>query len=346
VSLAFSAQLAARGFDVNLEVGTGETVALMGPNGAGKSTLLGILAGTIRPDAGHATLGEHTLFDLGSDQRSTWLPPHARGVALLAQEPLLFPHLSVLENVAFGPRSAGAGRAAARELAARWLSEMEVGEFGAVRATKLSSGQSQRVAIARALAADPHLLLLDEPLAALDVGVTPTIRRMLRRVLAQRTVVMVTHEVLDALTLADTVVVMNNGAIVEHGETREVLERPRQAFTAELAGLNLVTGTSTSAGIRTAAGAQLIGDSSLPVGTDAAAAIRPAAITVLTQRPAGPNVLAVTVRDLEPRGDAIRLRTGSLFADLAPGRVAALDLHEGSEVFFSVDPAEIEIYAR
>jgi len=340
--LAFQATVAERRFDLSLEVPEGTTVAILGPNGAGKSTLLALIAGLLKADSGSASFGDTAFFGPG-----VWLPPHRRGVALLAQEALLFPHLSVLENVAFGPRSAGELRAAARETAMRWLDEVEAGDLAAKKPGELSGGQAQRVAIARALAADPALLLLDEPLAALDIAVTPTLRRMLRRVLEGRTAIIVTHEVLDALTLADHVVVLGRGGIVEQGPTREVLERPRHPFTAELAGLNLLLGRSVADGIDTAVGV-VTAASGLPVGRAAAAAVRPSAIEVLAAEPSvrpGQNVVRIEVSDLEPRGDVIRVRSEALFADITPAQAAVLDLVPGSSAWFVFAADAVSLYA-
>lgn len=233
--LTCHAVLAGRGLDVAFAVAEGETVALLGSNGAGKSTVVQILAGLLRPDHGRATLAGRVLFDAG-----TWLPPHTRGTALLAQEPLLFPHLSVRDNVAFGPRSAGATRAASRLLADEWLAQAEVADLADRRPAELSGGQAQRVAVARALAAHPSLLLLDEPMTALDVAAVPAQRMLLHRVLADRTVILVTHDPLDALALADRVVVLDDGRIVETGPTRAVFARPGTDFTRALTfGLDL-----------------------------------------------------------------------------------------------------------
>ena len=340
--LTFQATVEARRFDLALEVPEGTTLAVLGPNGAGKSTLLELVAGLLRPDSGAADWQGTAFF--GPDG---WLPPHRRGVALLAQEALLFPHLSVLENVAFGPRSAGDSRAASRATAQRWLDEVEAGDLAAKRPSELSGGQAQRVAIARALAADPALLLLDEPLAALDIAVTPTLRRMLRRVLAGRTAIIVTHEVLDALTLADRVVVLGHGGVVEQGDTREVLERPRHPFTAELAGLNLLLGRAVVGGLDTPVGT-VAAATGLAVGTRAGAALRPSAITVHASEPrarAGVDVMRIEVRDLEPRGDAIRVRTDDLFADITPAQAAALDLVPGSAAWFAFATEDVSVYA-
>ncbi|MBF4633555.1 ATP-binding cassette domain-containing protein [Agreia pratensis] len=217
--------------DVRFSLSEGETLAVLGPNGAGKSTLLDVLAGLVRPESAHVRLGDATLVSTGHDARDIWLPPHSRGVALLAQEALLFPHLSVRDNVAFGPRSAGSDRAEARRIAERWLERVDATGLADRRPRRLSGGQAQRVAVARALATEPRLLLLDEPFGALDAGVAPAMRLLLSEVLAERTVVLVTHDPLDALALADRVIVLDGGRIVEEGATREVLLNPQTEFT-------------------------------------------------------------------------------------------------------------------
>ena len=214
MSLTLQATVEARGVDVALELAEGETVAILGPNGAGKSTVLGLLAGLVRADAGRAVLAGDTLFEA---PRGVWTPPHRRGIALLAQEPLLFPHLSVRRNVEFGPRTARVTRSEARTRAEHWLDEVAARELADRRPDELSGGQAQRVAIARALAAEPRLLLLDEPLSALDVAVTSSVRQMLARVLEERTAVIVSHDALDAYLLADRVIVLHEGTIAEQG---------------------------------------------------------------------------------------------------------------------------------
>ncbi|SMQ62195.1 ATP-binding cassette domain-containing protein [Agreia sp. VKM Ac-1783] len=217
--------------DVRFSLDEGETLAVLGPNGAGKSTLLDVLAGLLRPDSAHVRLGEKTLVSTGHDARDVWVSPHSRGVALLAQEALLFPHLTVRDNVAFGPRSAGRDRAEARRIAEHWLERVDATGLADRRPRRLSGGQAQRVAVARALATEPKLLLLDEPFGALDAAVAPAMRRLLSEVLAERTVVMVTHDPLDALALADRVIVLDGGRIVEQGAAREVLLNPQTEFT-------------------------------------------------------------------------------------------------------------------
>jgi molybdate transport system ATP-binding protein len=344
-----SASVAERHVEVALEVGAGEVVAILGPNGAGKSTLLEVIAGLLRPDSGQATLEGRTLFDVGgSTTTPVWVPAHARGVALLPQEPLLFPHLDARDNVAFGPRSTGRSRREARALATHWLDEVEAAPYADRRPGQLSGGQAQRVAVARALAAEPRLLLLDEPMAALDVEVAPVLRQMLRRVLANRSVVVVTHDVLDALLLADRVVVFDRGHVVEEGPTTQVLARPRSDFAARIAGLNLVRGRFEGRGVRGADGLLVEGLPEEPIlqGEEAVAVFRPSAVGVYRQPPGGSprNVLGVTVSDLEPRGDQVRVRGGQLSADVTAAAVADLDLAPQVSVLFAVKASEVAIY--
>jgi molybdate transport system ATP-binding protein len=350
VTLSFQAAVAGRGFDVALTVRPGETLAVMGPNGAGKSTLLSSIAGLLRPDRGHAELNGRTLFDLDAGKRD-WAPPHHRGTALLAQEPLLFPHLSAADNVAFGPRSAGASKRSAQEQAQRWLAEVEAEDLAGRRPAQLSGGQAQRVAVARALAADPALLLLDEPLAALDIHSAPLLRRLFKRVLAGRQAIIVTHDVLDALMLADRVVILENGRIAEEGPTRAVLERPRSSFAAGLAGLNFIPGTLDGAGVRTGRGLRISGHDEEPgppaaPGSPGVAVFPPSAVSVFLNDAHGSprNSFAVTITDLEPHGDQIRVRAGSMAADITPAASADLGLVPGMTVHFVVKAAAVSVY--
>lgn len=346
VTLTFSAALASREFMMDLRVETGETVAVLGPNGAGKSTLLNIIAGLVRPDSGSAQLDGRALFDLDA-RPGRWIPPHARGVSTLGQSADLFPHLSVLENVAFGARSGGRRKGAAHEIARHWLSEVDAAPLAARRPAELSGGQAQRIAVARALASDPQLLLLDEPLTALDVASAPAIRRTLLRVLKERTAIIVTHDILDALTLADRVVVLSHGRIVEQGPTRATLERPRTAFAAGLAALNLLTGIRTARGMTTDAGAEIVGtgDTDAAPGSRVAATVRPSAVRVTTTpNEDGGNRLLGTILDLEPRGDIIRVRSDAISADLTPAAVADAQLTTGMRVAFSFSPDAVTVY--
>lgn len=347
MSFHVEATLQSRDFNVSVSVGPAETVAVLGPNGAGKSTLLDVIAGLLRPDAGWAAVGGKVLFDL-TEGRNIWNLPHRRGTALLAQEPLLFPHLSALDNVAFGPRSAGASRSASRESARHWLTEVDALALASRRPGQLSGGQAQRVAVARALAADPDLLLLDEPMAALDIHAAPLLRRLLKRVLAGRRAIIITHDILDALMLADRVIVMENGRIIEAGPTREVLQHPRSRFAAGLAGLNLLTGIITAEGVRTWHGQDIAGEHepSAIQGESGAAVFLPSAVSVFLSPAHGSprNTFAVTITDLEPHGDQIRVRAGELSADITPAASADLALEPGTQVYFVIKAAAVTIY--
>lgn len=330
---------------VDFEVPAGTVLAVLGPNGSGKSSLLGSLSGLLRPGRAKILLGDRDLHEL---------PPHDRSVGLLSQDPLLFPHLSVLDNVAFSPRSKGAGRAEAREIARRWLAEVDAAEFSDRKPAQLSGGQAQRVAVARALAGEPDLLLLDEPLAALDVDAAPAIRGLLRRVLSNnstRATVLVTHDPLDALALADHVLVLTQGKAVERGPTREVLAAPRTAFTARIAGLNLIAGTAVEDGLRTEEGRLIAGmlaeDAAL--GEPAVAVFAPSAVAVYPAEDGHPgsprNTVAAVVTALEPHGAVIRLRTDAgLSADLTPAAVADLFLEPGMPVQLSVKATTVMVH--
>ena len=349
MSLEVSATVSERGFDLSMHVGAGETLAVLGPNGSGKSTAMSVIAGLLRPDAGSASLDGRVLFDVGRPGKAhVWVPPHARGVALLAQDPLLFPHLSALDNVAFGPRSDGQSRSTSRTIAEHWLGEVDAGQYADRKPAQLSGGQAQRIAVARALAADPRLILLDEPMAALDVAVAPAVRQMLRRVLGDRSAVIVTHDVLDALLLADRVLVVDGGHVVEEGPTAELLARPRSAFAARIAGLNMVRGTLDGHGVRRPDGSLIEGIADQPVaqGDPAVAVFRPSAVGVYRQPPGGSprNVIDVTITELEPFGEQIRVRSAQLSADVTAAAVAELDLAPGTPVVFAVKASEVAIY--
>lgn len=332
-----------RGVDVALEVRRGQTVALLGPNGAGKSTVLGATVGVVRP----------AQVSFAGTDLST-LPPHRRRIALLDQQALLFPHLDALDNVAFAPRAAGVGRREARQRARSWLAEVGAEDLAARRPGRLSGGQAQRVALARALAAEPRVLLLDEPLAALDVGVAAAMRQLLHRVLAERTAIVVTHDVLDALLLADRVVVLEQGRVVEDGPTAQVLRRPRSAFSARIAGLNLVRGRLRGGALevdddrgRRVHG--LLDDPGTGEDEELVAVFSPGAVSVFAAAPGGSprNAFDVTVRELEPLGDRVRVRgdTGwtELAADVTAASVAELSLAPGRAVTFVVKANEVSL---
>lgn len=336
---------------IDLDVPPGGVLAVLGPNGSGKSSLLDCLSGLLAAN-GTISIAGRPVHDL---------PPHQRGVGLLRQAPLLFPHMNVLQNVAFGPVSQGQSKERAREIASRWLADVGVAELAGRKPARISGGQAQRVALARALATRPSLLLLDEPLAALDVHAAPAMRALLRRVLRQgderRAGVLVTHDPLDAIALADQVIVLADGRVVERGPTREVLAAPRTQFTARIAGLNLVSGYAVEDGLRTADGALLQGILAPDAvrGEPAVAVFAPSVIAVY---PVGAghgsprNTAVATLASVEPHGPVVRLRTGTpgagwaagIAADLTPAAVAELGLEPGSQIEVSVKATAVEVH--
>ncbi|HWM72821.1 MAG TPA: ABC transporter ATP-binding protein [Nocardioides sp.] len=303
---------------VALTAEPGEVLAVIGPNGAGKTSLLGAVAGLV-PAEGTVRLNGR---DLGP------LPVRQRGVGVVFQDKLLFPHLSALENVAFGPRSRGVPRAEARATAREWLDRLAIGELAGRRPKELSGGQAQRVAIARALAQRPDVMLLDEPFAGLDISVAAALRIELTRHLASYDgiTLLVTHDAIDALTLADRVVVIDDGAVAQVGTPGEVSARPRTEHVARLVGLNVIR------------------------DGDAFRCFAPGAVTVSLARPEGSarNVWSGTVLSAAPHGDAIRLLVAAgpeLIADVTPAATRELGLEPGREVWLSVKETAVDIYA-
>jgi molybdate transport system ATP-binding protein len=335
-----------RGVDLEFAVAPGEVLAVLGPNGAGKSTALHVIAGLVRPDAGVVRVGQRVLTDTSSGVQ---VATHDRRVALLMQDPLLFPHLSALGNVGFPPRSTRPGH---------WLAEVDAADLAGRKPRQLSGGQAQRVALARALAAEPEVLLLDEPLSGLDVGAATAVRSVLRRVLARdgRSAVMITHDLLDVVTLADRVVVIEDGRVVETGSAPRILASPRSKFAARLAGVNLVAGTAGAAGaLTTASGMVWHGNPGPDVvtGQSAVALFHPAAVAVYRERPHGSprNTVEVTVAELDVRGHAVRVRAREqsdggpgLAADVTAEAAAELRLAPGDRVLFAVKAQEVAVH--
>ncbi len=353
-SVVVAARSAQRGVDLDVALDDGEVMAVLGPNGAGKSTLLLMIAGLLRPEHGRIEIGASTVTDTDS---ATFVPPHARGVAMLSQQPLLFPHMSVAANVAYAPRCAGKSRAAAQTIAQRWLDAVGLAQLADRKPGQLSGGQAQRIALARALAAEPQLLLLDEPMSALDVTAAPAMRRLLRDMLRthRRTAIIVTHDLLDALAIADTVAVLDRGRVVERGPVRRLLSTPRSDFAARIAGINLVAGRISRPGVlRTSWGTDVAGVGDVAPGTEAIALCRPSTVAIYTEAPHGSprNVVPVTIAEIDIRGDTVRVRgtdqpdggTG-LAADITASAATDLDLEPGKTVYFIVKAQEVELHA-
>ncbi|WP_428950420.1 ABC transporter ATP-binding protein [Streptomyces sp. cg35] len=328
--------------DVTLAAAPGDVVALLGPNGAGKTTALRALAGLAPLDDGHLRLDGHELDGT---------PPESRPVGVVFQDYLLFPHLTALDNVAFGPRCQGRTKSEARAEATAWLDRMGLAAHAGAKPRRLSGGQAQRVALARALATRPRLLLLDEPLAALDARTRLDVRAQLRRHLAEfeAVAVLVTHDPLDAMVLADRLVVVEDGHVVQEGAPSDIARHPRTDYIAQLVGLNLYRGRSDGHTV------QVDGDGPAITTTEdldgpVFVAFPPGAVTLHGERPTGSsarNLWRCEVAGMETHGDQIRAAlTGelALAADLTTVAAAELDLHPGATVWATVKAAQTHAY--
>jgi molybdate transport system ATP-binding protein len=340
-------RLGALDLDAAIAVADDETLAIVGPNGSGKTSLLRALAGLVPLSGGRVVLDEEVLED---PSRQIWVPPERRSVGVVFQDYLLFPHLTALENVAFGLRCRGMPRARARDRAREWLERLGLASHLTARPRALSGGQAQRVALARALATDPRLLLLDEPTAALDAGAKVELRREIRRHLAtfSGARLLVTHDPLEAATLADRLVVLEAGRVVQVGTPAEVSERPRSQYVAELIGINLARGRAQGNRILLASGGSLIVAAERQ--GEVFAMIHPRAVALHTREPEGSsarNVWQLKVRSLDLEGSRVRVGLDGevpLVAEVTPAAVAELALAEGEVVWASLKATEVTVY--
>jgi molybdate transport system ATP-binding protein len=332
--------------DVTLDAEPGHTVVLLGPNGAGKTTLLRVLAGLQALDAGRVAVDGEVLDDPAS---GAWTPTERRPIGFVFQDHALFPHLSAVENVAFGLRARGARRGDARRRAQEWLERVGVASHAGARPRSLSGGQAQRVALARALVLEPRVLLLDEPLAALDASARVGTRRDLRGHLEehQGARVVVTHDPVDAMTLGDRVVVLEAGRMVQAGTLADLRERPRSRYVADLVGVNLYRGHADRGRI------QLPGSGELVAAGDASgevfAVVHPRAVALHRRAPEGTprNVWAGTVEHLDVEGDRVRVIVAGavpVTAEVTPAAVAELGLTANAAVWASVKATEVNVY--
>jgi molybdate transport system ATP-binding protein len=331
---------------VDLRVAPGEVLAVLGPNGAGKSTLLRVLAGLLPPDGGRVAVGGTVWSD-----RDVHVPAHRRSLGVVFQDALLFPHLTVGENVAFGLRTRGVRRAARQEAAEAWLRRVGLEGLAGRRPAELSGGQAQRAALARALVGDPALLLLDEPLSALDARTRLVVRAELRRHLAAfgGSTVLVTHDPVDAMALADRVVVVEDGRAVQTGTPADVSRRPRTDYVARLVGLSLLPGTGEGRVVR------LDGGGTVAVADEVQgpvfAAVRPESVALYLTRPGGSprNVWAGCLVGATPHGATVRCELAGevpLVADVTATSFAELGLVPGAPVWATVKASEVAVYAR
>jgi molybdate transport system ATP-binding protein len=332
--------------DVEIEVAAQTVLALLGPNGAGKSTALRVIAGLLPASAGHVRVGDETWEDHATGVR---LATEERSLGVVFQDYLLFPTMTARDNVAFGLRAKGIDKTTARERADAWLTRVGLHDEAGRRPAQLSGGQAQRVALARALATTPDLLLLDEPLAALDAGTRMNVRGDLRHHLAdfQGATVLVTHDPLDALILADQVAVIENGAVVQTGTPQEITRHPRTRYVAQLVGLNLLNGQANGTQVRLVDATELI--TSEPHVGEVFVVARPTSISVHRDVPHGSprNVWKGIITTVEQHGDLVRLFvTGppDVVVDVTTAAMADLKLGLAESVWLSVKATDLTVY--
>jgi molybdate transport system ATP-binding protein len=333
--------------DIDLRVAAGQVVALLGPNGAGKTTALRALAGLRPLTAGHIRLGGQTIDD---PARDVFTPPEKRPVGVVFQDYLLFPHLSAADNVAFGPRRRGMSKHDARQVASSWLSRVGLADYANQKPRHLSGGQAQRVALARALAVDPTLLLLDEPLAALDARTRVDTRAELHQHLHGHpgATLIVTHDPLDAMMLADHLVVIENGRIVQQGDATAITAQPRTDYIARLVGLNLYRGRASGRAVAVAPGFTLTTAEDVTSG-EVFVAFPPAAVSLHPNQPEGSprNTWRTTIAGIHRHGDNLRVQLDGpvrTAADITPAAAAQLHLAAGHQVWAAVKATETRAY--
>ena len=330
---------------VAFEVAPGEVVAVLGPNGAGKTTLLRAIAGLIPITKGSVVLDDVVLEDTAT---RTYVPTERRPIGVVFQSYLLFPHLTVIDNIAFGLRSRGRG-ATARSIALGWLERMDLAAYADARPSALSGGQAQRVALARALATDPRLLLMDEPLAALDASSRVSVRRDLKRALTEFGGVrlLVTHDPLEAIALSDRLLILEGGRVLQTGTPAQVTQRPRSRYVADLVGVNLLRGHASGGHIAIEGGGTLTSIDG--ADGDVFAMVYPRNVALHRTQPEGTprNVWSGRITSLDRQGDRVRVTVGGtplLVAEVTTAAVHELHLAEGGEVWVSLKAAEVEVY--
>jgi len=333
--------------DLELRIDPGRTMVLLGPNGAGKSTAVAALAGLLPVDAGHVTLAGRTLDDpLGN----TFVAPNERRVGVVFQDYVLFPNLDVADNIAFAARSRGASRHSSRRAAQTWIDRLDLRGLERRRPAELSGGQAQRVALARALAREPDLLLLDEPLGALDV----TTHNRLRRTLADHLAtfggprLLITHNPADAFMLADSIQIIEEGRVTQTGTPDQIRHQPATPYVADVAGVNLLTGTTRDGTITLHGSSQVLHTADTHVTGPVLVTIQPRAIALYPEQPHGSprNTWPTTIAGMEPLRDTVRVHLAdplALTVDITPEAARELHLHADSPIWATVKATEIDV---
>jgi molybdate transport system ATP-binding protein len=356
MSLAVDVTVRRGGFEVAaaFEAPAGATVALLGPNGSGKTTLVSAIAGLLSPAGGTIQLDGELLDQPNGDHVAS----ERRPIGVVFQDLLLFPHLSAEENVAFPLRARGTPRNVALARARALLERFGLVRRAAARPRDLSGGEAQRVALARALVAEPALLLLDEPLSALDVGARARARELVRDELARfpGVRVLVTHDPVEASILADRLVLVEDGRVTQIGTPEEIRTAPRSRYAAELVGMNAFHGRGGGGrGRRGGAGRLAVEDGLVVVpwpeafgGGPVIGLLKPADVTLSLEKPAGSarNVFHGHVTSVAVEADRARVRLATappLIADVTLGSVHRLGLREGALVWASFKAVEVDV---
>ncbi len=329
--------------DVTIEIQPGTTVALLGPNGAGKSTVVAALAGLLPIDSGSIHLDGNTLDDPSLD---VFVPSDRRNVGVMFQDHLLFSHMSVVDNIAFGLRSKGMATAMANAQASDWCETLDLTGLERRPSSELSGGQAQRVALARALITDPSLLLLDEPLSSLDIGARARARAFLAKHLAvfEGPRLLITHDPAEAFLLADEVNVIEAGRITQRGPAETITRSPRTQYAADLAGTNLLAGVT--AGRTTSVAGHVVHLADAAPAGPTLLTVHPRAVSLHRHRPEGSprNAWQTVVTQIEVMGDRARVSVGApmaLTSEITNTSVGELHLEVGSAVWVSIKATEI-----
>lgn len=329
--------------DLSLDIPPGVTVALLGPNGAGKSTVVDAIAGVIQIDRGRVALGDRVLDD---PEAGVFVQPEGRNIGTVFQNPALFPHMTIVENIAFGPRSRGMPHREARAVAFEWLVKVGLDDLGEMKPGDLSGGQAQRAALARALITEPDALLLDEPLSAIDISSRTGLRRVLSRHLDSFAGprLLITHDPSEAFLLADEIHVIEGGSVTQRGSADDIRLRPQTSYAADLAGVNLFLGEADRGVV--IVGGHPVHTADSGVTGAALVTIHPRAVAVHRDPPAGSprNVWRTTVDLVERLGDRVRVRVSDplpMTAEITAGSADALGLERGVDVWLSIKATEV-----
>lgn len=328
--------------DLAIDLPAGRTTALVGPNGAGKSTVVAVLAGLIPIDQGRISIGGKIVDDPAEGR---FVPSEVRNVGVVFQDGLLFPHMSVEKNIAFGPASSGDPDPTAVR---QWIENLGLGEVATRKPAEISGGQAQRVALARALINEPDLLLLDEPLSALDVTSKVEMRSLLKRHMdafgGPR--LLITHDPGEAFLLADVVHILERGRITQSGTAHEIQMAPRTPYAADFAGINLISGTAEKGEVTIGELVLRLADSG--IGGPVLVTVRPQAISLHRDRPGGSprNVWRTRIEEIEEVGDRVRVGLGAplpLAAEVTSDARLKLGFEAGEGVWVSIKATEIGV---